>query len=394
MAKTIKLQKRLLKLSLVSIFLWVGTQTEKVEAHQVPQRRQVSRQRPPKKLLLKLKSANPDDQSEDVVIYLRKHDNNGDPILQPNCELKIGTKVEPFDPQDEEKTKWTESEIRNILANQQTFVVRWINQAPVKQNNCPIWGRVLTENLELDNSIEIISNITGSADNNTENGDAGDGNQESNSSKGKDSSYGSTLPKDKDTTQHQYSSMEPLAWESQKNPERKKWSKSAYQTIESVFSTLDSAKDAYRFCPNYDNLNHSEKVNFWGQFFAGLAYFESGWKPTSRRQESELGQDSLTRLPVFSEGLLQLSYQDTKWASYCKFDWSTDRHLSPRDPSKTILSPYLNLDCGIRIMARQIKKTHALVLSRGVYWATLKSGGRYPRMDGIARYTKKLSFCN
>ncbi|GIL18428.1 MAG: hypothetical protein BroJett040_21790 [Oligoflexia bacterium] len=189
--------------------------------------------------------------------------------------------------------------------------------------------------------------------------------------------------------------MEALSWESPKRPDAVNWSTHAFQVVDKeVFDKLDKASDADFFCPKYKWLERNQRVNFWGQLFSAVSYYESGYDPTSRMQETTMGSDPITGKPVYSEGLLQLSYQDIQWAPYCEFDWSKDKNLSPTDPKKTILSPYKNLSCGIKIMARQIASKGSIILRSGVYWAVLKDGGRYEKIDEIAAITKRLSFCN
>lgn len=187
--------------------------------------------------------------------------------------------------------------------------------------------------------------------------------------------------------------LEALAWESKAKPERLEWSSYTAEVVEAEFDKLDQVRDAQVFCPTYDRLDKNQKINFWAQLFAGIAYYESGWSPTSRMQETTMGTDPVTGRPVYSEGLLQLSYQDIQWATYCEFDWNKDKHLAATDPTKTILDPFKNLRCGIKIMADQVARKKEVVLSSGVYWAVIKENGRYEKIDEIATITKKLSFC-
>jgi hypothetical protein len=114
---------------------------------------------------------------------------------------------------------------------------------------------------------------------------------------------------------------------------------------ETADQMLPGTTDVTLFCPKYFSLSTDLKVNFWGALFAG-------YNPTSRYQETTMATDPVTHPPVYSEGLLQLSYQDITGWSFCDFDWSQDRTLSPKDPKKTILDPYRNLECGIKIMAQ------------------------------------------
>lgn len=185
----------------------------------------------------------------------------------------------------------------------------------------------------------------------------------------------------------------PLAWERPRYPERTKWSLHVFLIIESQLNKFNQASDANRFCPNYKNLNSLQKINFWGQLVAGITYYESGWNPLARYHESTMGIDPVTKKPVYSEGLMQLSYQDTQWAKFCEFYWDIDRYLSPTDPKKTIFDPFRNLGCGITILANQIQRKKAIVLSSGVYWSVIKENGRYQKISKIADIVKKHSYC-
>ena len=189
----------------------------------------------------------------------------------------------------------------------------------------------------------------------------------------------------------------PLAWESKVSGSNA-WSKYIYnyiKTSEPQMLGQNVADDIETFCPKYRSLSDDQRSNFWGQLFAGVAKFESGWKPTSRMVETTMGTDPITGRQVASEGLLQLSYQDE--GSYrldCGFDWSKDKNLTDADPKKTILDPYNNLKCGISIMAKQLKNKRAIALSSNVYWAVLKINGKYTKITEIAAVTKQLPFCN
>lgn len=192
------------------------------------------------------------------------------------------------------------------------------------------------------------------------------------------------------------SSMEPLAWESSVNGSSS-WSNHIYKVIQEEETQMlgqNVADDVETFCPRYRSLNDDQRLNFWGQLFAGMAKYESGWKPTSRMVETTMDDDPVTGKQVASEGLLQLSYQDQlSYRMDCGFDWNKDRYLSDKDPRKTILDPYKNLRCGIKIMARQLKNKRAIALSSGVYWAVLKVNGKYTKIPQISAMTKQLTFC-
>lgn len=190
--------------------------------------------------------------------------------------------------------------------------------------------------------------------------------------------------------------MEPLAWEKTVSGSSQ-WSLSIYRIIQTEEPQMlgdNVADDVETFCPKYRSLDDSKKLNFWGQLFAAVAKFESGWKPTSRMIETTMGTDPITGRQVASEGLLQLSYQDEhSYGLDCGFDWNIDKKYTDSDSRKTIFSPTNNLRCGIKIMARQLKNRRAITLSSGVYWAVLKVNGRYTKINEIAAITKTLTFC-
>lgn len=190
-----------------------------------------------------------------------------------------------------------------------------------------------------------------------------------------------------------------LSWE-KSHPERRSWSSDVFLLIgEELFSEFDSAKDAKRICPKYESLQRQQKISVWGELISAVAYYESGWNPASRMVETTMGTDPVTGKQVASEGLLQLSYQDVpnyksilKYPA-CKIDWQKDKGLAVTDPKKSIFDPTVNLECGLRIMASQIQKKGYVILSSGVYWAVLKDGGKYSKVDSIIKMVRKIGFC-
>lgn len=187
--------------------------------------------------------------------------------------------------------------------------------------------------------------------------------------------------------------FEPLAWE-KTDANRINWSNYVHALVEKeVFTLLDGADDMATFCPKYSSATKEQKINFWGQLVAAIAKFESNWDPTMRYHESTMGNDPITKQPVYSEGLLQLSYQDIQWEPRCEFNWTADKNLAIKDPKKTILNPYKNLRCGLIILERQLKRHHRITIDSGVYWAVIKLNGKYQKISQIAAYTKALKFC-
>jgi hypothetical protein len=195
----------------------------------------------------------------------------------------------------------------------------------------------------------------------------------------------------------------PIAWENSNHPERKLWSEYAFSVIHQYFDELDQAEDTSRFCKKYKTLNQDEKIAVWAQIFAGISYWETGWDPANRTVEGP-GLDEITHEKPISEGLLQLSYSDMNNYTdldsgdpYCPFDWSKDQVLPATDLHRTILNPYINLYCGIRIMADSIVTNVKKGKKRVVYneyWSTLGSGFYiHNRAGNIRRTVETLPFC-
>lgn len=135
-------------------------------------------------------------------------------------------------------------------------------------------------------------------------------------------------------------------------------------------------RDVRRFCPRFYRMPDADKRAFWAYFFQALAGAEAGLNPTTHVRHTEPAVDvidAVTHVAVRSEGLLQLTYEDEKRYG-CNFDWDVDRKLSPGDPARTILQPKNNLDCGVKILTRQVIDNHEPLFSRLSYWSTLQPG--------------------
>lgn len=195
-------------------------------------------------------------------------------------------------------------------------------------------------------------------------------------------------------------------------PRMKLWTAKVFEVIrnETDLHKLSSPipKDMAYFCPQYKNLNETQRMTVWGQIIAAMSYRESGWKPTTTYVEPDHKIDHITKKFVRSEGLLQLSYQDV--TSYdeldCGFDWKKDKNLAPNSPDKSILAPYRNLRCGILILAHKVKMNQQ-ISTPGTYWSVLRPvfnpkyglddprrGNKNSKIAWIAEQTKSLSFCN
>ena len=185
-----------------------------------------------------------------------------------------------------------------------------------------------------------------------------------------------------------------LAWETPDKPERKVWSYALVQYIIEQKDKFDQAADLTDFCPKYKTLSENSQAEAIAELIVAVVFNESAYSPISRMKEGTLGTDCVTNKPVYSEGLLQLSYCDKTWAPFCRFDWNADKNLDPKDPKKTILDPFINLECGVGIMANQVVKKKAIAFTSGNYWATLRPNGKYGTVPDIkARVKKYAPFC-
>jgi len=141
-------------------------------------------------------------------------------------------------------------------------------------------------------------------------------------------------------------------------------------------------RDVRRFCPRFNTMREVDKRAFWAYFFQALAGAETGLDPTTRVRHTEpevAVKDYVTGSAVRSSGLLQLTYEDNKRYG-CDFDWDADRKLKANDPAKTILQPKNNLECGVKMLDKQIIEQHKPLLSRSGYWSTLRPGGKSYRV--------------
>lgn len=186
--------------------------------------------------------------------------------------------------------------------------------------------------------------------------------------------------------------FQALSWE----PIRagsKAWSAFVFELISTDAQALLEAQDFDLFCPRYSRLNWNQKINAAGMLVSAMARYESNYNPVTRFQETDQGTDAITGQPVWSEGLMQLSYQDMLGYSFCEFDWNADRNLAVNDPQKTILDPYRNLDCGIRILARQVQRRGLIAIGSGAYWAVIKTSYAKNKIKEIADLVQTLDFC-
>lgn len=184
-----------------------------------------------------------------------------------------------------------------------------------------------------------------------------------------------------------------LLWEPA-HPEGESWTDFILPLIENELgsSFLQGSDDMNEFCPNYNKFDNHQRAIFWGYLISAMTKYESSFNPTSRMSEPSLGTDRVTKTTVYSEGLLQLSYQDAGWIPTCEISWEKDKHLAANDPKKTILNPQINLNCGIRILANQIATRKRISLSSGAYWAVLIPGRA--ALTNIKNLTRNMPGCS
>lgn len=186
-----------------------------------------------------------------------------------------------------------------------------------------------------------------------------------------------------------------LNWENttELHPERIPWSKHLLKLSGEHLESFKKGTDWPKICPKWNSLNDEQKKYAIATMIVAVVYYESGYSTTNWMTETTMGTDPVTKKQVKSEGLLQLSYQDKEWAPWCQFDWSKDKLLSQNDPKKTIFDPYINLSCGVRIMANQVVKKGLVFPSKG-YWAVMNTSSKYGHVSDIkARVLKYAGAC-
>jgi len=172
----------------------------------------------------------------------------------------------------------------------------------------------------------------------------------------------------------------PMAEQKAELGDDETWDPSWDQMIEEALPAdlLSSkvAKDVKIFCPRFNSLLPADKRAFWAYFFQALAGAEAGLRSTAdvRHSEPEVAVvDNVSHRMVRSEGLLQLTYEDSDRYG-CDFDWDIDKELPEHDSDKTILQPKNNLLCGVKILTSQLIDQRKPLLTRASYWSTLRPG--------------------
>lgn len=163
-----------------------------------------------------------------------------------------------------------------------------------------------------------------------------------------------------------------LGWDAK--PERALWTAALMKAIDDNWTKLLGAQDVHVLCPNYPVLLTPQKKEVWAEIFVAISYYESAWKPDTRYFEKTMG--------YYSEGLFQLSVVDEKWAQ-CGLT------------KANILQPEPNIKCAVDIMARQVLRHTEILLHKNVYWAVIKEGGKFQKINEIKKMVaKNATMCN
>ena len=166
------------------------------------------------------------------------------------------------------------------------------------------------------------------------------------------------------------------------------WDKTIEEALPPELLSSKAAKDVKTFCPRFNALSPADKRSFWAYFFQALAGAEAGLRSTAdvRHSEPEVAVvDNVSHRMVRSEGLLQLTYEDSNRYG-CDFDWDIDKGLPEHDPGKTILQPKNNLTCGVKILTNQLVDKRKPLLTRSSYWSTLRPG-----WPGYSTFLKQMA---
>lgn len=139
-------------------------------------------------------------------------------------------------------------------------------------------------------------------------------------------------------------------------------------------------RDVEAWCPGYAAEDSAGRAVFWRALLTAIVKPESDYVTTASLWE-------LGKLNQFSIGLLQLSFTDA--AVYgCEFANEAE-----------IADPRRNLDCGVRIMTRQVRKAGVIEGKSGdnwvggaAYWSTLRAGEG--ARGAIQRATMALPECH
>lgn len=180
-------------------------------------------------------------------------------------------------------------------------------------------------------------------------------------------------------------SAKPL-WEA-KASDGKAWTEHVMNKLDTLgVAILNGLPSDYAtFCPKYKKFTYSQRKEFWTYLISAMVRYESNFNPKTSYQE---GFNDSSGKPVISRGLLQISIESGN--SYgCGFKNSQDLH-----------DPYLNLNCGIRILNRWVGERDLRIAGKvssswrggARYWSVLRTtSGSYSSIVSLAKGTALCS---
>ena len=171
-------------------------------------------------------------------------------------------------------------------------------------------------------------------------------------------------------------------WEA-KATDGKLWTAHVMKRLDTLGSALLKAQpsDAATFCPKFKSLTQEQRKQFYTYLISAMTRYESNFTPSMSFKE---GFDDSDGNPVISRGLLQISIESGN-AYGCGFRNTNDLH-----------NPYLNLDCGIRILNRWIGERDLRIAGKvgskwrggARYWSVLRTtSGSYNSIVSLAKGT-------
>jgi hypothetical protein len=143
----------------------------------------------------------------------------------------------------------------------------------------------------------------------------------------------------------------------------------------------ETAKDVTEICPKFHSLSDQLKIKALGEFWVGLAVWESNLKPES--EAVDVGTPKYK--DSWSVGYYQLSAKDKPNRETYKFTYEQLKETKP------------NILLSFEILRRQIKNTKTFMLDVShprIYWAIILKNGKYQKIPEIkARVLKYAPFC-
>lgn len=145
-----------------------------------------------------------------------------------------------------------------------------------------------------------------------------------------------------------------------------------------------------KFIPGWSVMNAAERRRFFADLLFAMCRYESNYDAKCMYYEKDLGRDAITGLPVVSEGLLQMSYQDAKWYPIPFFTYATDADLFKSDwanrgtraawlskhPTRTTLLPENGVKAAMIVMIKLLTnpKFQAVEFADtiGKYWSCMR----------------------